>query len=167
MMGLSRMYLGRHFPADVLGGLLTAGLTLLIVRVVLGRSEQDTARPRALEGAALATLVLAGASPAAPWLSAGSLGSIAGVLLCLWVLSRTGTPVETSSHWHRLLRFGLAMGLGLGVGRLSDGAYAALGLPDTHVAAFAFAALGYAVALLGTMFIAHAWGWYARSPGAG
>jgi hypothetical protein len=54
-----------------------------------------------------------------------------------------------------------------GVGRLSDGAYAALGLPDAHVAAFAFAALGYAVALLGTMFIAPAWGWYSRSPGAG
>jgi membrane-associated phospholipid phosphatase len=167
LMGLSRMHLGRHFLADVLGGLLTAGLTLLIVRVVLGRSEPDTTRPRALAGAALATLVLAGASPAAPWLSAGSLGSIAGVLLCLWVLSRTGTPVETTSPWHRLLRFVLAMALGVAVGWTTDGAYAALGLPDAHIAAFPFATLGYAVALLGSMWIARGFGWYARSPVVG
>ncbi len=164
LMGLSRMYLGRHFPADVLGGLVTAALAVLIVRWVLGRGDSDTMPHRRLEGAALLTLTLALASPAAAWLNAGALGSIAGVLLCFRVLSWTGTPVETTSHRHRVLRFALAMGLGLAVGWLFDGAYAAIGLPDAHVAAFPFAALGYAVALLGAMVLSRTFGWYSRAP---
>ena len=164
LMGFSRLYLGRHFPADVLGGLLAAALALLLTHWLLGSSEHDCSPRRRVDGALIVTLVLAAASPVVPWLSAGALGSIAGVLLCIRVLARTGAPLETSRHWHRLSRFTLALGLGLLVGWITDGAYAALALPDRHVAAFVVAALGYTVALLGAMVLARALGWYVRSP---
>ncbi len=160
VMGLSRMYLGRHFPADVLGGLVAGVSTILIARLFLEDPERATFRPRVVMGAFVATVVLAFTAARVSWLSPGALGSVSGVLLCLWVLSRNGSPVETSSHWHRLARFGLALAFGLGVGRVLDGVYDALGLPDEHVFSFVFAMTGYAAALLGTLFLARRLGLY-------
>lgn len=166
LMGMSRMYLGRHFLADVIGGwivgALVAWLAWCFVRAI--ESSDVATRKRAWMlaiGAAAAFLVL---SLLAPFGNPGSAGEIAGTLTCLFVAGCFGN-VDESGPARRVLRVALALALGFGVDALLAGAWAYGGWPDRHPVSFAFATIGYVAAIAGTFFFARWLRLYRHSPG--
>jgi membrane-associated phospholipid phosphatase len=95
LMAVSRLYLGRHFIADVLGGLalgsLVVGLGLTMLRLsALAQSR----KPREVERAALingvVAAVLLGVSLIAGWPDIGDAGRLAGIALAVLLLMRSG-----------------------------------------------------------------------------
>jgi membrane-associated phospholipid phosphatase len=111
-MALSRMYLGRHFLADVLGG-CTAGLVAVALAIPLVRGLEWSAfasrgrRGLAPVGLLVALLVLL--ARLVPLLSSLYVGSLAGLLLGYAFLALTGPPPEGGTTRHRLARAALAL----------------------------------------------------------
>ena len=60
LMALSRMYLGRHFPADVLGGLVVGGAALALARLELSPTGRGAGTKTAL-GVLLIVVIAVGA----------------------------------------------------------------------------------------------------------
>ena len=95
LMALSRMYLGRHFIADVLGGLavggivVTLGMTVLrlpaLARSPVARDAQRAALLNAVVAAVLLSAALILGRP-----DIGDTGRLAGLALAILVLTRTG-----------------------------------------------------------------------------
>ena len=111
-MALSRMYLGRHFLADVLGGfvvgILAAALAVPLVRV-LEWSAFGSHGHRGLALLCLLALALLGLAPFAPLLPPLYVGGLAGVLFGYAFLSLTGPPPEGGSERQRIVRVALAL----------------------------------------------------------
>jgi membrane-associated phospholipid phosphatase len=166
LMGMSRMYLGRHFLADVIGGWIIGALAAWLAwRFVRAIESGDVAtRKRAwilAIGAAAAFLVL---SLLAAFGDPGSAGEITGVLICLSIAERYG-DLDESGPARRILRVALALALGFGVDALLASAWAHAGWPDRHPVSFAFATIGYVAAIAGTFFVARWLRLYRHSPG--
>jgi len=95
LMALSRLYLGRHFIADVLGGLAVAGVVVALGVTVLRLS--DLARspvPREMERAALINALVAAALLVVALLAGrpdiGDSGRFAGLAAAVVLLARYG-----------------------------------------------------------------------------
>jgi len=119
-MALSRMYLGRHFLADVLGGLavgvVAAALAVPLVRA-LERAAFASRGRRGLVLCCLGGALLLGSAPFVPLLSSLYVGSLAGVFASYAFLSLTGAPPEGGTKRQRLARAALSLGLfALGMG---------------------------------------------------
>jgi len=122
-MAFARMYLGRHFLADVLGGALLAGIMVLAARELLVRPGAPArwvwcenlpslaARRRV---AMLAALIVA---PLAPLLTEAidrrRIGHLLGLNLAYLALSARGLPVEAPGRWRAFVRAALGAALGL------------------------------------------------------
>ena len=112
LMALSRLYLGRHFLADVCGGYfvgMIAGLAgaWLYTRAATGRRL----RLGLLGGA----LLLAAAALAGPYVAVASAGALLGALLALPVLDRLAPATEGGGLARRLARI-LVAGATVAVG---------------------------------------------------
>jgi membrane-associated phospholipid phosphatase len=111
-MAVSRMYLGRHFLADVLGGLAT-GIVATALAIPLVRGLEHAAfASRDRRGFALVCLLaalLVGLARLVPLLPSLYVGSLAGVLLGYAFLSLTGPPPEGGTTRQRLARAALAL----------------------------------------------------------
>lgn len=154
LMGLSRMYLGRHFLADVIGGLVVGVAAAAMAWALMGRLQTPGARARRSWVIALvATCVLAAASWVVPWIDPGKAGEVAGTLLCIGGLMRLGWPDDDAKLARRARRVACALVVGYGTTWLLETAYATAGWPERHAAAFFFAAAGFVAALLGTVLI--------------
>lgn len=109
-MALSRMYLGRHFLADVLGGAALGGMVLLIARRLLGRKPFPNAL--LLAGGFGIPLLL-------PLLSIDRIalmsGYMAGVNGAFVILLRRGLPEDKGTLPKRILRVSLGSVLFLGI----------------------------------------------------
>ncbi|MGY0559434.1 phosphatase PAP2 family protein [Luteimonas sp. A277] len=164
LMGLSRMYLGRHFLADVLGGLAVGVAGALIIWALMRRWEAPWPQAWRSWAAALGgACALAVASWRVPWIDPGIAGEVVGTLLCIGVLMRLGWPDGDTGWPRRVARVACALVLGYGVTWAFSAAYEAGGWPDRHLMAFFFAVGGFTVALLGTVAVARWLGLY-RSP---
>lgn len=152
-MALSRMYLGRHFLADVLGGLavgiVAAALAVPLVRVL------EWAACAGRGGLALVCLLAAAPLSLAPFASllpSLFLGSLAGAFLGYAFLALTGPPPEGGSERQRAARVTLALAISaLGAAALArqlDGA------PGWHPGPLAAGLVMTAAPLVGTIALA-------------
>lgn len=154
LMALSRMHLGRHFLADVIGGLIAGVIAAWLAwRILcwLDPSRQPVAtRWRVAAGAVLAISVLSLAWPVLNIYHAGSLG---GILLCLaWVDARA-VPDAALGPLRRIASAVVALAYVIGAGMGLDALYAAGGWPEGHVVGGLFALLGYPLSILGALWL--------------
>jgi len=94
-MAVSRLYLGRHFIADVLGGLALGGLVVGLGMTVLRLSALARSQvPREVERAALINALVAAALLGAALIAGrpdvGDAGRLAGIALAVLLLTRSG-----------------------------------------------------------------------------
>jgi membrane-associated phospholipid phosphatase len=122
LMALSRLYLGRHFLADVLGGLFVGLLATGVALVVfhpLGQEEAPTRRRAALApmlGLGALTLALAPFVPVLDPRYAGAL--VALVASCAWIERHDPARLDGGPPRRRVLRVALAGTLFSGAGLL-------------------------------------------------
>jgi membrane-associated phospholipid phosphatase len=113
LMALSRMYLGRHFLADVLGG-VAVGLLAVALAIPLVRALEWAAFvARGRRGLVLLGLLAAASLGLArvTWLPSAYLGCLAGVSLVYAFLSRTGPPPEGGNDRQRIARVASALAI--------------------------------------------------------
>ena len=155
LMGISRMYLGRHFLGDVIGG-LAVGVIGAIAACAFLRRVREAGPGKRTWSLLAAAMGAAAAASLLPWVDPGSAGAVAGTLLCIGMLQWTGYPDDDAGLPRRFTRVALAFVIGYGTSHLLDAAYAAGGWPERHAMAFVFAIVGYAAAILGTVAVARA-----------
>ncbi len=144
LMGLSRMYLGRHFLADVLGGLLVGLLGAWCVATWMKRLSSD-GRPGRWAPMLAVAATLIGLSLTLDMPPPGSSGYVMGALLCIAVFERAGYPDDAAGGWRRALRGLCVLAIGYAVIALADLLYEAGGWPDGHPVELLFAGLGTAL----------------------
>lgn len=115
LMALSRLYLGRHFVADVAGGILVGAAVL----GALSRSVLSPPKPLSAPGrhAVLAVLPLA-ALLILPHIDPASAGSLGGLYLATLLLEPRGLPTDAAPPASRVARFALAAALYAGTAAL-------------------------------------------------
>lgn len=163
LMGLSRMYLGRHFLADVLGGLavgvLAAGAAILLLRGLDQRADAArTAMP--LLPAAVVVLLLVLLTPWVPVMDPENGGRLTGFVAAYAVLLATGLPSDQGTVSQRSGRVVSAALVYLGLGRVINVVFAAAGWEDERLGTLTAAALITAGTLLGGVAIARRLRWY-------
>jgi len=117
LMPLSRMYLGRHFLADVLGGLVLGGLVLAVAWAAVARrpgfagtlfaGSLEVPPPAARTGV-LFLLAAPIAALALPTVDAESAGRLLGLNAAFLLLVQGGLPEDRAPARHRLARVVLA-----------------------------------------------------------
>lgn len=164
VMAFSRMYLGRHFLADVIGGLIVGALCVLAARALVGTQETHS---RALSTLFpwLGALCIIGAvlSVWIEWLDPAALGAVFGTLICMLALQAFGYPDDATSVPKRLARIAVGLVACYGTGWLLDRLFSFSGLPQRHVAAFVLSSVGFVVALLGSVVACRRLGLYGSS----
>lgn len=168
LMGLSRMYLGRHFLADVLGGLAVGLAGVLLARALMHRFQATWPRARRTWMAAFGGVcMLAIGALWVPWIDPAIAGDLAGVLLCIGALTRFGWPDGDTGWLRRVARVLVGLASGYAAIWLLESAYAATGWPDRHAGAFVFGVGGFTAALLGAVFACRLLGLYGPPPADG
>lgn len=175
LMALSRMYLARHFLADVLGG-FALGLTVFGVAWAIAVRplaepgtpsilERITLRPDALRallylGAPLAMMLIPGAD-------VENLMRLLGINLGLWLLTRDGLPLDGGTPGMRVTRVLLAFALyGVTDPLLSSVVESALG--ERRALEYGIQALSSFLLVWGAPRICYRIGLYQRgAPGVG
>ena len=117
LMALSRMYLGRHFPADVLGGLMVGGAALALARLELspagaGISSLTAGAKTALGVSLIVAVALAALSGAG--LGAHDAGRFCGLVGATLLLMHTRALDDSVPPATRMARMAVALVL-LGV----------------------------------------------------
>lgn len=158
MMGVSRLYLGRHFLADVLGGWVVGAMAAwLFACAIHHHSPQMRRRACGVTWMAVAITWLSSFKLA--FVQPAALGGIVGGLICLWVVNAFPHD-DRASIGQRSLRVLCALLVGYGM----DIALKAIWPSDgRHPLEFLLAALGYVVALLGTWWMARQLRLYPRA----
>lgn len=150
LMALSRMYLGRHFLADVLAGAV-AGASA----AVLARQLWERANPRWLLLVASACSVMSAAwSP----LDRITTGQLLGLAVVAMIQARVGWPEGTETRWwQRMLRVAMAFGLYAVIKFALDALADAAKWPDAHLMSIPLAAIGTLGVMTGGVIL----GWMA------
>ena len=171
LMALSRMYLGRHFLADVLGGLATGlaatGLAILLFRWLGADHSRHSARGKgwpALAPLALVSLTLIVLTPWQPLLQPEYVGLLAGLAVSHAYLAAAGVPPDGGTSRQRAWRVA-AGALVLLAGLAATGALVALAGPSAaRTLALAATTLVSAATFAGTTALSRRLGLYAEEP---
>src|SRR5690606_11765397 len=163
LMGFSRMYLGRHFLADVGGGLVVGvAAGLLAYWLLAPRAEARTERRRValLAGGVGVLCVLA---PFTPLLHPAGLGQLAGLVVVLVVMAWRGYPADAGATWQRAGRVAvLCVSYVLCLGA-ADGIGEAAGWSEASAAWIPVVAVATTMMFLGAIAVSRRLGWY-REP---
>jgi hypothetical protein len=178
LVAVSRMYLGRHFLADVLGGFLL-GLAVVTALGFVLRSEPAQRLLRAgriptgwtgrRKGGVVAVfvllpiLLLALANDPDAF---DSVGRLLAVNTAFAILFWQGLPAERNTAVRRGARVGLALLLYLGTSEVTTTLIALAGAKDTALGEFAIGFVPPLAFLLGTVWLGARLGLYTRSDGA-
>lgn len=160
VVALSRLYLGQHFLADVLGGFVLGLLVVLAMRLLLpaGRLKQLFVARRAIPVSrwqvqialllvlAPLLLLLFGSAIRVRWV-----GRLVGANIAFAFLMIRGLPAERTERWHRLGRVVLALVLYAVAGRAVSWSMEQLGLEATVWTEFLRGMLPPLVFLIGTV----------------
>lgn len=176
LMGLSRMYLGRHFLADVLAGLAVGGLAVLAASLFLGETGSSPgphgrvtrAKPHwPLLSLAVTALALAALAPFAPMVDPENAGRLLGFTGALVVLVAAGFPEDRGSPACRAGRVTMAAVVYVASSEILGALLDTSGWDESRVATLAAAALITAATLLGGVAIARHLRWYGAAGGHG
>jgi len=165
VMSLSRMYLGRHFVADVVAGLAVGAVSTLaavaVLRWVDGVDAPSEAKRRvSIFGGALLALAVAGAL--VPALDAETVGGLVGFGILYAALTLTGYPVEAVGIRPRVGRFLTAALIYVTLQQASGWLLEALTWEDYPIPELVRAALVVGGTFLGAVAVASRWQWYLR-----
>lgn len=152
LMGISRMYLGRHFLADVLGGLAVGWLGTLLVAAWWRRLPTSGPVPAALWVPPLLVVALVGAvAGSIAGVGYNAVGDLLGALAVVAVLQWRGWPHDDTGLPRRIARVACALAVGYSTTLAFTAAYAAGGWGEGHPVSIAFAITGMVVGLLGSV----------------
>jgi membrane-associated phospholipid phosphatase len=163
VMGVSRMYLGRHFLADVVGGLvvgvLAAGCGTVLLRWLdhPGRRSQRPLRLAAVSGAALGLAVL---SLFTVSLDPKIVGGLAALIWAYAVLTVVGFPSDAGGPWHRAGRLAGAVAIYLVISRLLDWGLKVSGWEDLRLATLCVSVLVLSGTILGAVTLGRRMRWF-------
>jgi len=157
LMAVSRMYLGRHFLGDVVGG-ATAGIGAAFLAHWLW--ESGGGRPRTL---ALLAIALCVASLPFPALHPGTLGRLLGLAATAWLLAREGYPPDDASLPRRAVRVALAFALYASTRLAVDAVADWAGWTNSSRMTIVLSALATTVVLYGTVRLARRLGCYLQA----
>lgn len=155
LMALSRMYLGRHFLSDVLGGWLTGmALGWLAWQCLPAHAHQNRTRYLLLVTLGIGVIAAALTTDLVP---AESAGRYLGLLLVFAYLHWRGWPLDPRTPWQRIVRVMAVIGLYLATIPVLQAVASALALPDTAMLEVAFNAIGNAAIFIGGIALAGSW----------
>lgn len=112
LMALSRMYLGRHFIADVLGGMLVGGLAVLIAAMLLKPMNvegYEPMKPLAFLRIACLVIPLVLLTPLIKLLDADNVGRLFGLVAAYFVINKMGHHSDAGKFWLRVGRILVAV----------------------------------------------------------
>ncbi len=151
LMALSRMYLGRHFLADVLAGWL-AGLAVAVLACWLFPRVPAAARNRwRLAVIGVLALAWAGVASVSGWIEVDTGGQLAGLFIVLVVLQCRSWPDDPRRTWQRFARPLAFIVISLAMGPVLHALASALPLPDTRLVSVAWHAVGITLVMLLTL----------------
>lgn len=159
LTALSRMYLGRHYLADVAGGLLVGLAVVCAGALTRAWQAADPTRARSVALVSLPLVLVVPGLVVDP-LSAGRLVGVTGAIL---YLIRAGFPDDAGRPSQRLCRVAVALGMYFGASEGIAAIAGWAGLAPTLVGQFAIGALAPPVYLLGAVAIARRLNLYAGS----
>jgi membrane-associated phospholipid phosphatase len=158
---LSRLYLGRHFLADVLGGLAVGGLSIVASGTMLAPNTRIPSRPVAsLTPVALVCATLVLLTPFTRLLDPEDVGRLAGLVVGYGAVLATGLPADSGTIGQRSGRVMTSFLFFLAGGYLTDRLLEATGWEHSRLASLAGALLVTAVILAGTVAVSRRLGWY-------
>jgi hypothetical protein len=163
-MGLSRMYLGRHFLADVLGGLAVGCVAAFATALLLRGPDGNTGRgrsPAPLLPLASVPVVLGCLLPFVSLLDAGYVGRLAGVAAAYGALLTRGFPSDAGTRAQRSARVVAPAVLLLLASRAAATLLSAVGWEAGRLAVAFADAVVMLLTLVGGVAIARRLGWYA------
>ena len=163
VMCLSRMYLGRHFLADVLGGLAVGVVAVGVTAWLVRGSDRIPGRgrpPAPLLLLAAMTGLLACLVPWVPLLDAEHVGRLAGVVAAYAILQARGLPPDHGTLAQRISRVVPPAFVLLVAWRLAATLLTAAGWNEGRLAAMVTSAVVMLLTLVGGVVIARRLGWY-------
>ena len=156
LMAVSRMYFGRHFLADVLGGVVVGVLGVLAAVAMLRQLErEEPSRSPAVAFAPMAvvSLLLVVLTPFVSILDAENVGRVVGVAVAYGIVLAIGFPSDRGSMWQRAGRIIIAVALYVPTSRLLDVLFDATGWKDSRIGELSAGALITAISLAGTVAV--------------
>lgn len=156
VMGVSRMYLGRHFLADVIGGLAIGALAIVTTGLLLrwwDASAESPRRRRRIHLTVGVAVVLAGASVWLPWLDPENAGRLLGLLLGYAFLENAGFPRDAGVWPKRAVRFLGAVFVYLAASRALDWVLEATASEDLRLPVLVAAALTISATVVGGVYL--------------
>jgi membrane-associated phospholipid phosphatase len=176
-VALSRMYLGRHFLADVLGGIALGLFVVLTIRsflrptpqtsllVMQGRIQLSRWRvPMALLLVLASLVLLLLILPLSSAIALASVGRLIGANVAFTFLFIRGMPSERTGKLHRLARVGLALILYVVARRAASWSVEQLGFPAMAWPELLRGMVPPLVFLIGTVQLGSLLGLYSTPP---
>lgn len=170
VMAISRMYLGRHFLADVLGGLATGALAVGVAALLVRRLDAERAAggrgAAALAPLALASLVLMGLATIVTQLDPENIGRLIGLVGAYTMLVFWGMPPDHGSVTQRCGRVLMGAAVFLISVYMIDGLSDATGMKSTRLGLLLADAAVTAATIVLTVIICRRLRLYAESHSA-
>ncbi len=137
LMSLSRMYLGRHFIADVVGGMLVGGFAVLIAALLFKSLEIESYKKLKLPAflrIACFVIPLVLLTPLIELLDADNVGRLFGLIAAYFVINKIGQNSDEGKIWLRMARIFIAVVVSLVIYMLINFAIDAISWEDTQIA---------------------------------
>ncbi len=112
LMALSRMYLGRHFMADVIGGVFVGTLAVIIAALLFKSLEIGSYKkisPFAFLRVTCFVLPLVILVPLIELLDADNVGRLFGLVVAYFAINRIGQHTDAGNFWLRVVRIIVAV----------------------------------------------------------